>query len=177
MGVWPAAPDSVAPVMILAGGRFGVGVNIAAGQAVQNSGALIASTAHLYPLTIPERVLVYKLFWAVAVDVASSTIDVGIYTSEYERVVSTGSTAVATGSPVLQEVDITDTVLDRGNYYLAVAGGATPPNLSRNAQGTLQPLAGIARHAGFPLPATVTPVLPANAFISVAGLACRTLAA
>lgn len=177
MSIWPASPDPVAPQMILAGGRFGLGVAIAGGQSLQNSGAITASTAFLYPLTIPERILVYKLFWAIAVTVASSTIDVGIYTEDYARIISTGSTAAVAG-PALQEVDVADTVLDRGHYYLAVAGGTTPPNLYRSAMGTIQAAHGVARMAAaFPLPATVTPVSAINAFISVVGLACRPLAA
>lgn len=69
------------------------------------------------PFWVPEPFLATKMFWGVGA--AAGNIDAGIYNTDQTRVLSCGTTAAA-GSSVLQSVDITDTTLARGTYYLAM---------------------------------------------------------
>jgi len=69
------------------------------------------------PFYVPEPVTVTKLF--AAIGVASGNIDLGIYAEDGTRLVSKGTTAAA-GATDLQVLDVTDTVLARGTYYMAM---------------------------------------------------------
>lgn len=85
-----------------------------------------ANTAIFIPFFVPEPFLVTKGFWGNGNPVAGN-LDLGIYDAAGNRLVSSGSTLQATVS-VLQIVDLTDTVLARGYYYMALASdtsGAT----------------------------------------------------
>lgn len=53
-------------------------------------------------------------------------VDIGIYTSSLARVISTGSTALSSAS-AWQWVNVADTPLAKGRYYLALAANGTSP--------------------------------------------------
>jgi hypothetical protein len=78
--------------------------------------------AHYYPIIVPVTCVVRRLWWANGA-VSSGNIDVGIYLDAgYKpgsRLVSTGSTAQGTAVQV-QFVDVTDTTLAPGMYWLAI---------------------------------------------------------
>jgi hypothetical protein len=88
------------------------------------SGAWVTAQTGLYvPFTIEASFTAKKMFWYNGAT-ASGNIDVAIYNDSGARQVSQGSTAQS-GINAIQEVDIGDTVLAPGRYWMAIAGGAT----------------------------------------------------
>lgn len=126
------------------------------GQATSGAAWPAANRAYYIPVSIFSVVTIVKMF-VINGGTASGNIDVGIYDSGGARLVSSGTTA-QTGTAVVQEFNITDTILRPGLYYLACA--------MDNNTGTLEiwnPAAGIIRAFGiceqssaFVLPATAT---------------------
>ena len=110
------------------------------------------------PFWVPESVTFTKMFWVNGTAVAGN-YDVGIYTTDGTRLVSMGSTAAA-GISQIQTVNITDTTVARGTYYMAIVS---------DTSGTTQkilaalPAAGIPQALGLLQQASVTLPLSTNA--------------
>lgn len=116
-----------------------------------------ANRALFFPFRLEEPVIVAKLWWGNSTPVGGN-IDCGIYDGAGTRLVSTGSTAQS-GTSALQEVDITDTTLGPGTFYLALAADSTTPQILGYATGStlVRLMSGIAMmDSAFPLPATAT---------------------
>lgn len=117
-----------------------------------------ANMAYFIPFVLYEPAVVKKLLIANGATV-SGNIDAGIYSADGTRLVSMGTTAMS-GVSVIQGLDITDTLLGRGLFFLAFAcdnatasffGWNTPGNIGVSA------LTGIYQMASaFVLPATAT---------------------
>lgn len=117
-------------------------------------GALLAL---YYPVLVPRAITVYQAAWLNGATVAGN-VDVGVYDEAGNRMVSTGSTLMA-GASVPQTVDIADTLLSPGLYYMAFVSdsatatfqrGFVPSQLAR-ACGMRQQTLG-----AMPLPQTAT---------------------
>lgn len=76
-----------------------------------------ANRAVSYPFSIAKTVTVYKLF-VINGTVVSGNFDIGIYSKDYQKIVSLGSTAQA-GTSVIQETAITAKILYPGQYNMA----------------------------------------------------------
>jgi hypothetical protein len=137
-----------------------------------------AARAVYYPIIIPAGCVVRRVWWANgATTTGGATIEVGVYAdSGYgpgAKLVS-GSATQGTASEV-QFVDVTDTTLPPGLYWIAImSSSATNTTLFR---GTV-PQAGAADAAVLfhqtsanPLPATATPVEAASTDIWLCGFA------
>lgn len=74
--------------------------------------------AFFYPFLLTDWAVAKQLLFFVG-SVSSGNIDMGIYTSQGNRIVSAGSTAMGTTNTV-QELNITDTTLAPGEYALGV---------------------------------------------------------
>lgn len=74
------------------------------------------------PFCLNEPATAYQIGWRNSS--AGNNIDVGIYTRDWVRLVSSGSVATS-GNNALQFANITDTILPRGHYYLVVCRDAT----------------------------------------------------
>jgi hypothetical protein len=70
-----------------------------------------------YPFALREAAVVTKLGW-VNGSAAGGGVDLGIYDLSWNRKVSTGA-QTGTGNGVWQWIDVTDTALAAGRYYLA----------------------------------------------------------
>lgn len=76
-----------------------------------------ANLAFYYPFRLSSWATAYQLlFWVGAT--SSGNIDVGIYDSQLNRIVSAGSTAMSATVNTVQEINITDTVLPPGDYFI-----------------------------------------------------------
>lgn len=75
-----------------------------------------ANRALYIPFIVTEEVTAYQMIFEVAVQ--SGNLDVGIYNEQATRLVSSGSTPV--GGAGIQVVNITDTVLKPGVYFMAM---------------------------------------------------------
>jgi hypothetical protein len=140
----------------------------AMGQAAHASQNFVtANLAVFIPFWVPAPVVIYSMAWLNGTAVAGN-LDCGIYSEAGTRLVSAGSTAQASANAV-QVVNVADTTLARGRYYLAFASdtsGATqkvsavlPAAVVGQGLGLLQ------MAAAFALPANVTYGKYASAFI------------
>lgn len=129
-----------------------------AGITVPTSSTYPAANRAIYiPLKI-TRPYIAKILWWLNGATASGNIDVGIYSNQGARIISTGSTAQA-GTNVIQIVDIADTLLAPGLYYMAVAMDNTTGTLFRGTTSSalVSAIVGLLLQASaFPLPAIAT---------------------
>lgn len=89
------------------------------GPAAWVSNAWPAANRGLYiPFDLQVPFIVKQIAWYNAATVAGN-VDAGIYDIFGNKIISTGSTAMA-GASALQIVDITDTELNPANYYMAM---------------------------------------------------------
>jgi hypothetical protein len=118
------------------------------------------------PVVLQRPYTVTKAGWINGSTVAGN-VDAGIYDENGNRLVSTGSTAMA-GASTLQTVDITDTKVGPGVVFLAmVTDSATATFIINNSINvSLSRCSGIQQQllGAMPLPATWTPANPALAF-------------
>ncbi len=117
-----------------------------------------ANVGVFIPFTIPEPVTFTKMFWGNGSAVAGN-IDVGLFDESGTRLVSIGTTAQATVSTI-QVVDITDTTLARGRWYLGMTS-----DTSGATQKVLQavPVGGICQAFGLLKDTSCAPPLSTNA--------------
>jgi hypothetical protein len=78
-----------------------------------------ANRAYYYPLCLPQQVLVRRVFWFNGTAV-SGTTSVAVYSEAGTQIVTTGSVS-GSGTSAIQFVDITDTLLPAGRYYMAIS--------------------------------------------------------
>ena len=114
-----------------------------------------ANKAYFVPVSIQNSFTIRKML--VLNGTVSGNIDVGIYDRGGARIVSMGSTAQA-GANVVQEFDITDTLLQPGLYYLAAAMDNNTGQVEGIGIGLVPAMSmGVAEMtSAFPLPATAT---------------------
>lgn len=82
------------------------------------SAAIVQDQIYYYPFRLHEVATVRKMSYAVGAT-SSGNVDIGIYDAQKNLIVSSGSTAQGTIN-VIQEVEITDTVLQPGKYFMAI---------------------------------------------------------
>ena len=144
---------------------------IATGQAPSSQNFVTANLAVFIPFAVPEPCVLTRLFWMNGAAVAGN-LDAGVYDTAGTRLVSTGTTGQLNTSQV-QSVDVADTVLARGVYYLALASdtsGATQKVTAVvPAAGIPQGLGLLQMAAAFVLPASATFAIYTSAFIPVVG--------
>lgn len=136
-----------------------------------------ANRAYYLPFRLDEPWTVRRMF-VFNGSTASGNIDLGIYSQAGTRLVSSGSTAQA-GTNGPQWVDVTDTPLSAGVYYLALAASATTTTVFRTIQGTLsvwQAMGVREESSALPLPATATFTAPSGSvYIPLFGASERTV--
>lgn len=136
-----------------------------------------ANAAVAYPFRLSYPVVVKQLC-IMNGSSAGGNVDLGLYTSSFVRLASTGSTG-GTGNSLWQFIDITDTPLDAGKiYYLAGARDNITANRQRfggnGGAGTPNTLQGILTGASqFPLPDPLVVSTPATSSVQFMGMACR----
>lgn len=124
---------------------------------LNNTGTTATNVAKFFPFTLSQTIIIKRLFTVNGLTV-SGNFDVGIYSNDGTKIVSSGSIAQV-GTSTLQSVTISDTTLGPGMYYFAVAqDNAT--GVFYNMAATLGIevlLTGTATQStAFPLPSSVT---------------------
>lgn len=153
------------PLVPLADDRSGAAINPLSGWSLGpavTSGLVSAAwpasnRAVFVPFRVPVPVTAYKMACGTGTG-TTGNFDLGIYDSAGNRIVSTGSTAKTTASSD-RIIDITDTVLLPGLYYMAMATDGTTnyigvgliANVAAPKQFGMREAA-----SSFALPATVT---------------------
>lgn len=80
--------------------------------------AQVANLIHYYPFRVWEPFTVRKITYIVG-GTANGNVDAGVYTWEKNRLINSGSTAQGAIN-TLQELDVTDTLLMPGRYFMAI---------------------------------------------------------
>lgn len=122
--------------------------------------------AYFYPFRLFTWATAYQLLFTVG-GTSSGNIDVGIYDSQLNRIVSAGSTGMSATVNTVQALNIADTVLPPGDYLLAVACSTTGGTWLRTPTLTDEVLLGsipvYEQASAFPLPDPCVPVLCTDA--------------
>ena len=105
---------------------------------------------------IATEVTVYKIAWENGATI-NGNVDVGIYNEAGTLLISSGSTAQS-GASVVQVVDITDTVLPPGGYFMGIVSDSASATFRSCTLATeWLRLSGAQWEASaFPLPSTAT---------------------
>lgn len=120
----PWSPESIGSLLAIAG----LGMN----QIAAAGGTWTAQRVMYLPWWLDEPAVVRQLFFSIGTTGSSGNADMGIYNAEGVRLVNQGSTAVGTASTI-QTLNITDTKLDQGLYYLAFWCDSATPTFRRVA--------------------------------------------
>lgn len=134
-----------------------------------------ANRAIAYPFVIADYFLVQKVWWCNGTTATTDSADVAVYTEAGVRLVSGGGTLIATAN-VVQEKDVTDTLLPPGRYWCAYAqNGVTATPICLTTPVALLRAAGVAQMAtAYVLPDPFVPAAAASAILPLCGIAART---
>ena len=101
------------------GQSFSFGLAAQAANMASGNAALLPTNGvlHLLPFYVQTRSVAQQLWWINGALPLTGAVRMGIYDDTYTLLVS-GSASVS-GSNQTQTIDITDTTLQRGTYYLA----------------------------------------------------------
>jgi hypothetical protein len=103
---------------------------------------------------------------------AAGNMDIGLYAADGTRLVSNGSVA-QTGTTVLQAFNITDTYLDSGAYWMALALSSASGTMFRLTHGAANDWliwGGLQQDTAFPLPTTATFAVNTTPYLPLFGL-------
>lgn len=169
MSDWPGSPLHVGEAEFVVNAHHewcvGSGMNAATGLALTTSTAYPAANRAIFiPFRVPHLVTAYQ-FAAGFGSTSGGNFDVGIYDCAGNRLVSSGATARSASTEMV--LNITDTVLGKGLYYMAFALDGT-----NNVMGTNPSQPGLTKMLGlyqmssaYTLPATATFEAVASSFI------------
>lgn len=123
-----------------------------------------ANKAFFIPFSVSKSLTVVKLSVQNGAT-ASGNLDMGIYDAGGSRLVSMGS-IIQSGTSTIQEVNIADTVLAPGLYYLACVLDNTTGTFQffSSSAALSKPLGILEQTSAFVLPATATFASPSGTF-------------
>lgn len=138
-----------------------------------------ASGCVAIPFRVPQPIVIKQLAWGNG-SAPGGNHDIGIYDASDNLIVAAGSTA-GSGSLAWQFVNITDTVLTPGNYYIVKAEDDVTANrilISNLTAGTpLLDFIGVRESTAdnFPLPATLVSMTAPTTFtrLPIVGMTAR----
>lgn len=132
-----------------------------------------ANLAIFVPVRIGYPFTAVKMFWLNGATVGTNSVDVGIYDSQGNQLVHSGSTATS-GATGIQTVSITSTTLEMGLYYMAMAvNGTTDTSLRGGTGGIATPWALMGAYqmaTAFALPSTATFAQMAQTTMPIIGM-------
>lgn len=178
MADWPSTASMPVPGVITPYDMLSLGLAFQGRQSllVASSIAMTANVAYIIPFRLPEGVLAQKMFGVIGAT-SSGNLDLGIYTAEFQKIISTGATVMGAIN-TLQEFDIADTWLPPGDYFMAISNSNSSGTmflLSVNDENITNMLV-YEMTAAHPLPATLVPVKTSSQQrVPVFGIAFGTL--
>lgn len=131
------------------------------------------NVATYVPVTIEKPTTVTQISYNVTTQ--SGNVDVGIFDEARVQLVSSGATAVAAAG--IQTVNITDTLLDPGAYFVGISFSSATAACTRLAAATqVMKAGGIQQESSaHPLPSTFTALTtPVVTFVPLLALTTRT---
>jgi hypothetical protein len=135
-----------------------------------------ANRAIIYPFRLTAPILVQQL-WCFNGAVVAGNIDIGIYSEDMTRLVSTGAIAQA-GINQAQVFNIADILIGPGIFFLAFSCSDAAARLFRGfTDGTaITRLFGVyIMNAAHPLPATFVPAINNNSNVYLFGITARSV--
>lgn len=161
---------SYPPSILSLGGNVGMMAGALTGGSTPGSLVYpVANDAILVPFYLQQNTLIKRLFWANG-NANSGNVDMGIYTADGAKIITTGSTAQS-GSLVPQFVDVTDFLLSPGGYYFALSCNNTTATFLRSSVPfrNLRTIGVLKMASAFPLPATLTFAPATDAYLPLMG--------
>lgn len=131
----------------------------------------VGSLAIFIPFRVAARTTVAQL-WVFNGGTASGNLDLGFYDTAGNRLVSKGSTAQS-GTSIIQVLDVTDTIIEAGNYFLGVVLDNTTGTVRNWTQPTTDAFRSMNVYqmaAAFPLPSTATFATMTQSILPFVGL-------
>lgn len=170
-------PSLPQPVVIMSSATYSISAEMLASNTAAGASATwpAANRAYIIPFYLPMAATATKMY-VYNGSAVSGNIDLGIYNFVYSRLVSSGSTAQS-GTSAIQTVDITDTRLDPGTYYMALSIDNTTATTIRLAPALAFARAGAMAEmsSAFALPATFTPAALQTGYVPFMGVSFRTV--
>lgn len=174
MGDWPQSQDFNS-IVITPRSLDSIGAEVRLNGITAAAAAWPTSNKAIFvPFVVHQPFTVVKAF--IEIGAASGNIDVGVYDDQKNLLVSDGGHAQA-GANAIQTFDLTDTTLQPGVYYMAVAADNTTGtvfrfaftnNLWAGAAGVLM------QTSAYPLPATANWAAAVDAYVPFLCLTSRT---
>lgn len=163
--IYPAAANAVGPAMS----------NMAALGAPASAAWPTAAKAIYIPFALDRPVTIFRVGWHNGAAAQAGTREVGCYTSAGVKLISGSATAVTVS--VCQFVDVTDTVIGPGQYYLAMMDTGTATLFAWAPTAPLMAGMGIyTQTAANPLPSPATFAIDNTiAYIPLCFLQCRSV--
>ena len=144
------------------------------GMAVGAGAYPVANLAIFTPFRI-SRPVTFSTMFAYNGATVSGNIDVGVYSADGTKIVSSGSVAQA-GASSIQTFTVSATELDAGLFYFAISMDNTTATVNRHAPTVpaVVSFLGVAQMAAaFPLPATATFANASSGIAPLVGLTIR----
>lgn len=156
----PAGEPMPPAVSVISGLAIGFEIGAAGLGAIASQTFVSANLAIYVPFRVTKSATAYRMF-CVNGATASGNLNMAIYNSAWANQVETGSTAQS-GTSTYQDVEIADTVLAPGLYYMALSLDNTMGTFDHaQSFSRLNRAWGIAQEAAaFAMPATATPAAP-----------------
>ncbi len=134
-----------------------------------------ANLAIYVPFEIAHEFLIQVLYWVNGGTVGTDSVDVAVYTEAGVRVINGGGTLSA-GASIVQQVDVADTLIQPGRYWMGMAcSGTTATFLASAPAAAILRAAGVTQQAtAYTLPDPMVPAAMASAYFPMFGLATRT---
>lgn len=151
--------------------QHGTGFNITGGTQVASTNWPVANRAIYLAFELDRPMIATQMYVYNGSAAVTGNWDLGLYSADGTRLVSTGSTA-QTGGNAPQVFNITDTYLDRGAFYLGIVASSVSLSVYRFAGGAgfdWLIWGGLHETSALPLPATATFAANITQFIPVCG--------
>ena len=129
-----------------------------------SSQTVVQNQAHYFPFRLDVEATAVKMC-ATNGATSNGNVDVGIYDDQFNYLISSGATAQGTVS-ILQEYDITDTVLPPGVYWMAISSSsatATFHTVPMTDEISLSRMPVYVQASAHPLPTTVAAPIKSTA--------------
>lgn len=140
----------------------------------------VAKRVVYVPVYLGQAMTLTKIWWLNGATVGTNNVDCGIYNAAAglptSKVIASGSTLSANAN-VVQSVDVADTFLAPGMYFLAITLDGTTATLYRtNPNLPFEKVFGMCQETtgSFGLPTTATPIATSTAYLPVFGFATVT---
>lgn len=171
MAEWPASyAQPMGGHVISASSPESLGVALVGITGQASASWPVANTAYFVPFVLSRAITIAQMFCLNGTAV-SGNVDVGIYSADGARLVSSGSTAQS-GTSTIQLFDIADTTIGPGQFYLAMVMDNTTGTHGRFAPAASavgRALGVLEMASAFPLSATVTFAALSSASIPMVG--------